>query len=94
MQFSLAWLRELCPTDAAVERIAMELTSRGLTADSVEYELPARVSEAADPSSQLRLEIVEPDLGGCEGEASVEVIVEDPSTSAELVRRAVTVMHA
>lgn len=36
MQFSLAWLRELCPTDASVERIATELTSRGLTADSVE----------------------------------------------------------
>lgn len=48
MQFSMAWLRELCATDAPVGRVAELLTARGLTAESV---------QACGPDHSLDLDI-------------------------------------
>lgn len=55
--------------------------------DPVIRELPPRVAHYDDPSSQSLREVVKLDLGTCEGDATIEVIVRDLGTGSELRRR-------
>ena len=62
MQFSMAWLRELCATDATVEEVAKHLTARGLTVDSVE-------ASGDDPVLDVDIPANRPDCLGHRGVA-------------------------